>query len=73
LESVDTSVLLLGTSNDKLVSMRAIEEAAERLPAGELVRFGKEAQHEILRDTDAVRERAKAVIDEFLDRVAPQK
>ena len=72
LESVDTSVLLLGTSNDKLVSMRAIEEAAERLPAGELVRFGKEAQHEILRDTDAVRERAKAVIDEFLDRVAPQ-
>lgn len=73
LESVDTPVLLLGTSNDKLVSMRAIDEAAERLPAGELVRFGKEAQHEILRDTDAVRERAKAAIDEFLDRVAPQK
>lgn len=73
LESVDTSVLLLGTSNDKLVSMRAIEEAAERLPAGELVRFGEEAQHEILRDTDAVRERAKAAIYEFLDRVAPQK
>lgn len=73
LESVDTPVLLLGTSNDKLVSMRAIEEAAKRLPAGELLRFGKEAQHEILRDTDAVRERAKATIGEFLDRVAPNK
>lgn len=72
LESVDTPVLLLGTSNDKLVATRAIEEAAIRLPAGELVSFGKEAQHEILRETDAVRERAKAAIDEFLDRVAPR-
>ena len=72
LEQVDTPVLLLGTSNDKLVSMRSIEEAAKRLPKGELLRFGKEAQHEVLREVDAVRSRAQQAITEFLDRVAPK-
>lgn len=73
LEAIATPVLLLGTSADKLVAMQAIEEAARRLPHGELVAFGSEARHEILREADPVRDRALAAIDGFLDRVAPQK
>lgn len=72
LEAVQTPVLLIGTSNDKLVEMKAIERAAARLPKGELVAFGKEAHHEILREVDAVRDRAMTAIDEFLDRAAPR-
>lgn len=73
LEAVAQPVLLIGTANDKLVDMRAIERAAGRLPHGELVPFGKEAHHEILREVDAVRGRAMAAIHEFLDRVTPQE
>ena len=71
LEAVALPVLLLGTSNDKLVSMAAINRAAERLPNGELVSFGREARHEILREVDPVRDRAMNAITEFLDRTAP--
>jgi len=71
LEHVTVPVLLIGTSNDKLVAMKAIEEAAARLPKAELVRFGEEAHHEILREVDPVRDRAMDAIAEFLDRVAP--
>ena len=42
-----------------------------RLPLGELVAFGDEAHHEILRETEAVRDRAMDAITQFLDRVAP--
>lgn len=73
LEQVQTPVLLVGTSNDKLVDMRSIEKAAKRLPKGELMAFGKEAHHEILREVDAVRGRAMNGITEFLDRVASAK
>lgn len=71
LEAIKTPILLIGTSNDKLVSMEAIEEAAIRLPNGELVSFGEEASHEILREVDPVRDRAMDAITEFLDRVVP--
>jgi lysophospholipase len=73
LEAIDLPVLLLGTSGDRLVSWRSIEEAARRLPHGELVAFGREAHHEILREVDPVRDRALAAIDEFLARVAPAR
>ncbi len=69
LERVAIPVLLLGTSNDKLVSISAIEEAARRLPHARMVRFGKEAHHEILREEDEVRDRAMAATMEFLDGV----
>jgi lysophospholipase len=72
LESVTVPVLLIGTSADELVSYRAIERAAKRLPRGELLSFGSEAAHEVLREVDAVRDVAMAAIDAFLDRVAPQ-
>ena len=71
LEAVTTPVLFLSTASDKLVSHPANIRAARRLPKGEMVLFGPEAHHEILREVDAVRDRAMAAIAEFLDRVAP--
>src|SRR3546814_6643396 len=46
LEAITVPVLILATSNDKLVSAGAIEEAAKRLKDVRLVRFGKEARSE---------------------------
>jgi lysophospholipase len=71
LEAMKIPVLIVATSNDKLVAFGAIERAAARLPHAELVRFGDEAHHEILREADPVRDRAMKAIDKFLDRVAP--
>jgi len=68
LEKVDVPVLLLSVSGDALVSPRAIERAAARLPHGELVTFGPEAYHELLREIDPVRDKALATIDDFLNR-----
>ncbi len=70
LEQVKTPVLLLSAERDRLVEPRAIEKAALRLPRGDLVRFGPEARHELLRETDKFRDRALAAIDDFLGRNA---
>ncbi len=69
LEKVTTPVLMIGTSNDKLVDMKAILTASERLPNGEVLAFGKEAHHEILREVDEVRDTALNRIREFLNKV----
>lgn len=71
LERIRTPVLLLAAERDRLVGLGGILRAAARLPQGELIRFGPEARHEVLREADAVRGRALAAIDEFLDRRAP--
>ncbi len=71
LEAVQTPVLLIGTTNDRLVESAAIERAARRLPNAQLLLLGDEARHEVLREVDAVRNRVLATIDDFLDRVAP--
>lgn len=71
LERIETPVLMLAASEDKLVEYGAIERAARRLPNAELVRFGREARHEILREVDPIRDKAIAAIDDFLDRMAP--
>lgn len=71
MEGVDVPVLILSTAIDKLVSHAANVRAAGRLPKGELVAFGEEAHHEILREVDPVRRRAMHEIAAFLDRVAP--
>ena len=68
LEGIATPVLMLATSADRLVDFTAIVRAARRLPRAELVQFGPEASHEILREIDPVRDKALAAIDEFLDR-----
>jgi lysophospholipase len=73
LEAVTVPVLFLSTASDKLVSHPASLRAAARLPKGEMIAFGEEAHHEILREEDAVRDRAMAAVAEFLDRVVPQK
>lgn len=71
LEAVDVPVLLLAARHDGLVSWKAIEKAAKRLPRAQLVSWGREARHEILREVDLVREKAMHAIDDFLDRMAP--
>ena len=69
LEAVDVPIYFVATDRDRLVSFAAMERAAERLPKGEMLRFGEEAHHEILREADEVRDRALAGIDAFLSRV----
>lgn len=71
LEALDQPVLMLATRADGLVSWPAIRRAAERLPRCELVTFGRECRHEILREADPVRDRAMDAICRFLDRAAP--
>jgi len=73
MENLDVPVLIVSTSSDKLVSHAANVRAASRLPQGELLPFGEEAHHEILREETAVRARAMQGIADFLDRVAPAK
>ena len=46
---------------------------AATLPNVEVVRFGTESAHEILREADPVRLRALAAIDGFLDAEAPRR
>jgi lysophospholipase len=69
LEGLDIPVHILATSADPLVGPRAIRRAARRLPHAELLEFGSESRHEILREWDPVRDRALKAIDAFLDRL----
>lgn len=69
LERVNVPILLIATTADRLVAWPAIAAAKARLPDAELVQFGDEARHEILREIDPVRDRALAAIDAFLARV----
>jgi lysophospholipase len=69
LESVDLPVFIVATSADRLVGPRAIRRAEARLPKAQSLWFGPEAAHEILREVDAIRDRALAGIDAFLDEV----
>lgn len=71
LARVTVPVFIIATGADKLVAKAAIDRAARWLPNAQILRFGKEARHEILREADPVRQRALAAIDEFLDRVGP--
>jgi lysophospholipase len=70
LEEVRIPVLVLASEADKLVGFAAIARAALRLSDCQLIRFGEEARHEILREEDRVRGRALAACDAFLERIA---
>ena len=72
LERVELPVFILATTADKLVGPRAIRRAEARLANVRSLWFGKEAGHEILREADAVRDRALAAIDAFLDQACPR-
>ena len=63
-----TPILMLVADADGLVDSAAAVRLAGRLPQAELVRFGAESAHEILREDDTVRLRAYGLIDDFLDR-----
>jgi lysophospholipase len=69
LEGVTLPVFIVATNADRLVGVRAIRRAARRLPNAELLEFGAEARHEVLREWDPVRNRALKAIDVFLDRL----
>lgn len=67
LATLATPILMLVADADGLVDPAAAVRLAARLPRVELVRFGAESAHEILREDDAVRLRAYRLIDAFLD------
>lgn len=70
LATLATPLLMLVADRDGLVDARAAAAVAGRLPNAELLRFGRESAHEILREADPVRERALGAIDAFLARHA---
>lgn len=65
-EAVDTPVLMIVAEADRLVDPRAALRLAARLPDAQVVRFGSESAHEVLREADGVRLRAFSAIDAFL-------
>lgn len=71
-ESMTVPTLCLVPERDQLVDARAALKLAARIPDTEVVRFGAEAGHELLREGGAVRAKAYAAIDRFLDRKAPR-
>lgn len=73
LEAVRTPVFISATTADGLVDFGAIDRAARRLPRCELLRFGSEARHELLREADGVRDRTLRAIDAFLAVAAPRQ
>lgn len=72
LEAIKTPILLLATTADQLVSTARIIKDSKRLPNAETLIFGKEAAHELLRESDAVRDKCLERIDTFLDKNAPK-
>jgi lysophospholipase len=72
LERITTPLLILGAANDKLVSSKAIRRDAARISSATLHIYGAEASHELLRETDAVRDDAMGRIDIFLKQVLSQ-
>ncbi|BBD96846.1 alpha/beta hydrolase [Sphingobium amiense] len=68
---IGVPLLILAAQADRLVSTSAIRRVAARIPGARLHVYGREAAHEILRESDPVRLDALARIDAFLDEVAP--
>ena len=66
LKTLAVPLLFVIPENDKLVAPKAAYGVAATLPDAQVARFGKEAAHEILREVDAVRNRAIGAIDAFL-------
>ncbi len=68
-EQVSTPVLMVGTRKDRLVNARAIQIAADRLPAAELMMHDF-AAHEVLRERDDMRALFMVEIATFLNVIA---
>lgn len=69
-EAIDVPVLIVATDGDLLVSPAAIRKTAARLKHGDLLMFGTDVAHEVLREVDSVRDVAMARIAALLDAVA---
>ena len=67
LEAIRTPLLMLVAEADGLVNARAAVRIAGRLHRARLIRFGQESAHEILRESDPVRDRALDAIDTFFE------
>lgn len=72
LENIRTPILLIATTADQLVSTPRTIQDGKRLPNAETLIFGKEAAHELLRESDGVRDQCLDRIDRFLDMHAPK-
>ncbi len=70
-ERLRVPLLGLIAEADGLVDARAAKSVLARVPSAQMVAFGREAAHELLREADPVRDRALAAIDAFLDEKAP--
>ncbi len=66
IEHIETQILILATTADQLVDTDRIIDDAERLPNCELILYGKEAAHELLRECDEVRDDCMAHIVRFI-------
>jgi lysophospholipase len=73
LEGVKTPVLLMATTADKLVDTQRIVRDSKRLPNAQLLLFGDEAAHELLREVNSVRDRCMSEIRSFFDMHAARK
>ena len=72
IEGIACPLLIIATQGDRLVDPAATERLATRARA-ELVMFNKSVPHEVLRETDAIRDVVMARIGQFLDREAPPR
>ncbi|KQN00304.1 alpha/beta fold hydrolase [Sphingomonas sp. Leaf25] len=73
LTTLRVPVQMLVAEADALVDPAAALKVAATLPDCDLLRFGPESAHEILREADPVRAEAIAAIDGFLDARAPAR
>ncbi len=73
LATITTPLLMLVAAADALVDPGATQAVVARIPGATMLQFGRESAHEILREADAVRDRALQAIDSFLDERAPAR
>lgn len=66
IEHIKTKMLILATTADQLVDTDRIIDDANRLPNCELILYGEEAAHELLRECDAVRDSCMDHIKSFI-------
>lgn len=71
LDRIAMPLLILAARHDRLVSTPAIQRVAKRIPGARLHIYGRDAAHEILRESDHVRMDALSRIDAFFDEAAP--
>lgn len=73
LEKITTPILLMATTADRLVDTQRIVRDSKRLPNSELLLFGNEAAHELLREADPVRDMCLDRISRFFEERAPKQ